>query len=872
MNAASALVVCAPRPATIIVGRDDELGRMRAAHVDVPVAIIYGIAGVGKSTLALAYASRWTGPVAYVNVHAALTIAELADAIHQSLSVVRHDVARDDGERLAEMWADIERCGCLAIIDDLHLLPPATQHAIVNTGAHALRRARLVAVSRELIPISSCKPDRLQLRLDALDCSSARILWERLIELYGPGHDFQTAWLRSRGNPLLLRQAHRATLPEQHPLEASVRGLRPDERRLANVFAVARRRLPRDAVMRLPIPGVSHAMHVLMIRLIVDVTPDEQYQMHDLWREVVTGELDRDARQMASADLVVALQDSTLDPLARVLETAWHLRYLGRHAEVGALLLAHSADLVRRGATADLLHEIDELPANELTADLLVLRARTLARGMQIRRAHQDLRGLLDAGNPAPQVRFFLASSATLIGRFDDAHRILQELADGAALALDLRQLARLGLAWNHVNRGAMADARALLDELETTAPQPRSRTLPLRLFMLALEGQHERAADLAVDWLRWVRDSPEGLRSRQVTPFLAATMLAAAGRFAEADEVVQRIEDSVHAPAESIELAWTRMWIRCERGERIAPLAYFRDVQRVLERGGHLVGAVWTRAVTCRLLFVLGRRQQALAALAEIKDTCDRYRTAAYDQIIAAVAAEDPLSPDWLAHVPAVPAGNAEGATRLRVKAVLRLACRGWPVAGDALPRPAIPEGSDHGFDRALLELAHAVVARQRGQCRVEAQRLRIALAHATSASVDDDLVPRLYEVLLDSAALTGSRPGHDEPGHALVIDGAHHEIRSGGNRIALGARRTIRCLLYALAGAPSNHLTRATIARLLWGADYDPRRHDSTINSNIRRLRLLLAGIAAVHSEQDGYHLVLPDDTLFISPVVSP
>jgi DNA-binding response OmpR family regulator len=140
--------------------------------------------------------------------------------------------------------------------------------------------------------------------------------------------------------------------------------------------------------------------------------------------------------------------------------------------------------------------------------------------------------------------------------------------------------------------------------------------------------------------------------------------------------------------------------------------------------------------------------------------------------------------------------------------------------------------------------------------------------MAHAATAGVGEDIVLRLYDLLLDGALSTRPR-GHDS-GHGLVIDGMHHEVRLDGRRIAFGGRPAIRTLLYAFAAASSHHLTRTKIARALWGTDYDPLRHDSTIKSSIRRLRVMLAGIAEVHVGHDGYHLVLPPDATFIPPVV--
>jgi DNA-binding response OmpR family regulator len=78
-------------------------------------------------------------------------------------------------------------------------------------------------------------------------------------------------------------------------------------------------------------------------------------------------------------------------------------------------------------------------------------------------------------------------------------------------------------------------------------------------------------------------------------------------------------------------------------------------------------------------------------------------------------------------------------------------------------------------------------------------------------------------------------------------------------------------RQLLYAFVAAPSQYLARNAIARILWGIDYDPLRHESTLKSNIRRLRLLLAGFAELSTEPGGYRIVLPDRLAHIPPVVT-
>ena len=57
-----------PPPPAVFVGRDAELTRLALGVQRVSVALICGVAGVGKSSLASAFAATWPGPIAYCRV------------------------------------------------------------------------------------------------------------------------------------------------------------------------------------------------------------------------------------------------------------------------------------------------------------------------------------------------------------------------------------------------------------------------------------------------------------------------------------------------------------------------------------------------------------------------------------------------------------------------------------------------------------------------------------------------------------------------------------------------------------------------------------------------------------------------------------
>ena len=93
------------------------------------------------------------------------------------------------------------------------------------------------------------------------------------------------------------------------------------------------------------------------------------------------------------------------------------------------------------------------------------------------------------------------------------------------------------------------------------------------------------------------------------------------------------------------------------------------------------------------------------------------------------------------------------------------------------------------------------------------------------------------------------------------LIIDRRRHTVQIGDQRVCLGARWTLRSLFYAFVDHRDHHLTRDEIAERLWAVTYHPLRHDSSIKSNIRRLRMLLVETGAeIECAPEGYKLVLP------------
>src|SRR5882724_4066120 len=139
-----------PVPSAIFVGRDEPLRRIEQALVRVPVAVICGVAGIGKSTLAFSLAERWANTVVYQRISDGEPLAQLIDDVRRTLARGPVPELGDDAERMADLAERLDDAHALLVIDDLHRLDPGHRRRLVHGIGHLLRRGRLIVTTREL--------------------------------------------------------------------------------------------------------------------------------------------------------------------------------------------------------------------------------------------------------------------------------------------------------------------------------------------------------------------------------------------------------------------------------------------------------------------------------------------------------------------------------------------------------------------------------------------------------------------------------------------------------------------------------------------------------------------------------------------------
>src|SRR5689334_11293180 len=140
-----------PAQPSLLVGRDTELASLEAKLTSVSTALVYGVAGVGKSALLYSIAGRFSGRVVYTRAQNGDSLATIVDDIRRQLAQGPIAETDDDADRLLELAQSLDAAGALWAIDDFERIDEAARDTIVRTMSAQLRRGRLVATSRVLV-------------------------------------------------------------------------------------------------------------------------------------------------------------------------------------------------------------------------------------------------------------------------------------------------------------------------------------------------------------------------------------------------------------------------------------------------------------------------------------------------------------------------------------------------------------------------------------------------------------------------------------------------------------------------------------------------------------------------------------------------
>ncbi len=848
----------------------------------IPVALVYGVGGVGKSALVYALAARFAGPIVYESVTPDEPLAALVDDVRRQLARGAVPEAVDDDERLLELAERLDERKALWVLDDLHRLDEVSRIRLIDALGRELRSGRFVATSRELIPMLGGTADRFELKLGGLDEDSARELWSKLDQFYGPSSGFGVAWTRSRGNPFHLRRAHAGGVHEEDPIATSIRALSPDQRLVAAVLALSAFDMDVTMVERLlPEARARAALRELVVRLIIHVDGGGRCVLHDLHRDAVLKSLSAEEFRENHARLAGLLSEAELDPVVRVRERCRHLCAAGRFEEAGRQLLESGSELIRLGAASELFRCFEAIPPEYRMPELVHARARTLARLLDVRRAYEELIRL-EAGEARapPDIKASLAHVAMLAGDLPTAERQARAVLDDARLSEALRMRTETVFALTLTYRGFGVEARAFLDNAE------RTTTLPLhigflrftRAFTFWIEERNAEAEEAMRSARAIARDAAPTFRASVLGPLFYAGLLSSSGRFERAEELLRQTESLLRRGQDPrLRVCWRTMHAMFlhERGERAAALAALRGLEDAFHRSGELLGELWARAWIGRELMLLGQCAEAERILAETAAEASKRGITSVCAAVARARREDPLVYLREEHVEAPHLEKRGEVARAHARAALLKVAAGDAVAARAEIEAAraVALGADYGLDRAMVALAESLLARLEGNPGAEQEARERAEAEASAASVDAGLFAHLSEAFGAIRLVTAngramlSEPPRDD-GH-VIVDACSHELRYAGHTVSLKQRPVLRKLLYALANRPGDALPKELLVERTWCGPYNPLVHDNLLWVSVRRLRELVSGSGMViERDESGYQLRVPRQFVYIEP----
>ena len=465
-----------PSSPRVFVGRSAELDRFLTGAGSVRLLLVYGVAGIGKTSFLLRagehLANQRSARLAHVSCRPGDAVSSIARSALDQLGLAEGSGPGDDFDRLI---ASLRQSPLILCIDDAHRLGDATIAEDLVALANAQLPLWICLASRQALPVSPRAIDHQVLRLGGLSAREMRGLWDELVALYGPAaSSFEDVLRRCAGNPLLFKQAFADPLtpPPEDPL--GLAQLPPAALSLLAELCVFRAATPLAALVgERSQEETLRWLGFLARRFLVDVR-SSSFAVHDLVRETVP-------RSLLAPGVVehrraldyYRSQVAPTDPVTpATLELLHHA--LGCHEDALAetILRAHlsqPSSVLPPSVRVD--HEVSEALANLATRRPLPLplqleQIRLEARHGDAPAALRRLQPIVDANSDDPFVAFVLGEVAFQAGDFDLAAVSLTRATADVRLILPARL-------WALVLYGEIpaSSVRAM----PRSAPMPRS-------------------------------------------------------------------------------------------------------------------------------------------------------------------------------------------------------------------------------------------------------------------------------------------------------------------------------------------------------------------------------------------------------------
>jgi len=526
-----------PNSTPIFVGRELERARL-AQLVDIaPVTVVWGLGGLGKTTLVLRVLHERLGTdtsralfvslsAADASPHVAVDVARALCAA-EGIRTVDWQSLLSDEQALVETAIDLaERGPYTIVIDDLQHGDPESTMSLLRTVNQYARASRWVVTSRIDWPVPELGGQRLQ--LGTMSEATLTELARRLDTGIG-ARDLAVMVAHAAGSPWRMRVAVGGAggAPDSDVLH----GLGPEAVELALALAPVEVAL-RKSVLADLLPDASSSVWAALERRGIVEGRGDGWRLHDMARVLVRERFA--ARIDAWAERMSELLAAVDDPTARL--EALRLS-LARKANPRALALldAHGEDLVTAGYAPELWRLLE--PTGDPTL------ARWRLRGGAELGTPEVLATLSLPSDPSPEDLVVWGRVLFAMGRMQESAEVVKRALTQARLAQDAVVAIDAELLYLHAQTLANLSRKTeMLDMLRTLATgQTELQRRALAAKVYALMGVFETAITEAHRIAPECEDLPVGARLLAYLDLLAIQL--SLGRMDDARELAARIE-----------------------------------------------------------------------------------------------------------------------------------------------------------------------------------------------------------------------------------------------------------------------------------------------------------------------------------------
>src|SRR6267378_2367918 len=420
------------------VGRDSELSQLLSVVSANQVAVVWGVAGVGKSTLAAKSVEPLRGKrsIWYARLRTwsnlggvLLPFARFLGKLRRTkllhyLSSTKQPAVGDLGPILKE---DFEGIDAVLYFDDIQDAPHELQHflRLLVEMKPEVPDMSVVLISRPLPHIIDRREVAvtkrvIEIKLDGLDKAAARLLVRP--EIIAKPEEFEEVYKRTGGVPLLLELAQPMTRPA-YTSDASafvqneiLKRLTPGAYEVVALASVFRTTVKRDALFVLPTTRPEHIEELVKFDLLQE-RPDGRFDIHDLVREFVYSRLTPQQliQHHTGAAEFLAKSEEPRD----VLERIHHLERAGQTDLAATAAVGEGWRLITAGLYCELLATVENLSGKGLDA-----------RGvMALDELKSDLYAKMEEWEPAFDHAKAALDRAVELQRNEDAGRLYGKLA-----------------------------------------------------------------------------------------------------------------------------------------------------------------------------------------------------------------------------------------------------------------------------------------------------------------------------------------------------------------------------------------------------------------------------------------------------------